>query len=110
MIKKYTKEDGTVELPSYEESHPECPLYQFATLLNDNQPTKVKSIDDYRQTYLSRTDKGVRQMVETMRFPPYDPVDDHCKGVNINEVKLDMRIDHFTMHRMIFLVPSPTII
>jgi hypothetical protein len=41
-----------------------------------------------------------------MRFPAYDSNDDPCKGVNINDVKLDMRIDHFTMHRMIFLVPS----
>lgn len=37
-----------MDLPGYEETHPECTLHQFAALMNDNQVTKVKSIDEYR--------------------------------------------------------------
>lgn len=110
MVKKFLRDDGTFDLQPYEEYRTDGIPYQFGTLLNENSAVKSKAIDDYRNRYLSKIDKGMKQMLESMRFPAYDATEDPCKGVNINDVKLDMRIDNYTMHRMIFLVPSATVI
>jgi hypothetical protein len=52
IINKYRKEDGTIDAPTYEDLHPECTLYQYGTLMNDNTTMKTRAIDEYRRQYL----------------------------------------------------------
>jgi|LauGreDrversion4_2_1035121.scaffolds.fasta_scaffold20058_3 hypothetical protein len=49
IINKYRKEDGSVETPSYEDLHPECTLYQYGALMNENMSLKTRAIDEYRK-------------------------------------------------------------
>lgn len=58
---KYRKEDGTPgEEPTYEEAHPECTLYQFGTLMNDNSSIRTKAIEDYKRVYLEGGDRAAK--------------------------------------------------
>lgn len=62
ILTKYTNEDGTCETPPlYEDIHPECTLYQYGTLLNDNRLGEPdKQIKEYRRVYLESEEKGGR--------------------------------------------------
>ena len=63
ILTKYTNEDGTCETPPlYEDIHPECTLYQYGTLMNDNSGVRVRAIEEYRHLYLESEDKGLKML------------------------------------------------
>lgn len=91
------------------ELHPECTLYQFGTLMNDNYLVKQKAIDEYRELFVERIDKGMERLCETFMVRPglkEETIRDPCKVVPLSEVLLDCPVDKLSHHRIIFLVPS----
>jgi hypothetical protein len=93
--------------------HPECSLYQFTSLMNDNMSTKQKAIDDYREQFLEREDyEQLVALNENFLAKPglrQETLKDAVKGVPLTEVFLEEAINKMTTHRMIFLVPSAAV-
>lgn len=107
---KYKQPDGTIKAPNYLELHPECSLYQFTSLMNDNMSMKQKGIEEYREQFLEREDtEQLEALCENFLTRPglrQETLKDAVRGVPLSEVFLEEAVNKQTMHRMIFLVPS----